>query len=167
MTKYLFASLFFPLWVQVQEQCQYELVAPLAIMFASTLLQVQTVRTQRDVDHTFNLEWPHWTHSVCWLPQKVIYCCSSILTAMMVAWGVTRTLDTKKCLTQQKMLSRTKCTILTRIPLPFSNPAFVFKTCCHVFVSNDTRDNLQKHAIIKPQRKKHHHWPKDFCLFFQ
>lgn len=27
--------------VQVQEQCQYELVAPLAIMFSSTLLQVQ------------------------------------------------------------------------------------------------------------------------------
>lgn len=29
--------------LQVQEQCQYELVAPLAIMFSSTLLQVQTV----------------------------------------------------------------------------------------------------------------------------
>lgn len=31
-----------PVCVQVQEECQYELVAPLAIMFLSTLLQVQT-----------------------------------------------------------------------------------------------------------------------------
>lgn len=32
--------------VQVQEQCQYELVAPLAIMFSSTLLQVQITLIQ-------------------------------------------------------------------------------------------------------------------------
>ena len=45
-TLYMFLSNFsflsFPLCVQVQEQCQYELVAPLAIMFSSTLLQVDT-----------------------------------------------------------------------------------------------------------------------------
>lgn len=33
----------FTVCFQAQEQCQYELVAPLAIMFSSTLLQVQTV----------------------------------------------------------------------------------------------------------------------------
>lgn len=39
----LYASVCVRMCVQVQEQCQYELVAPLAIMFSSTLLQVKTM----------------------------------------------------------------------------------------------------------------------------
>lgn len=44
-------------WNQVQEQCQYELVTPLAIMFSSTLLQVQAAYMQMLLKH-FSLSSP-------------------------------------------------------------------------------------------------------------
>lgn len=50
-----FSLLSIPLCVQVQEQCQYELVAPLAIMFSSTLLQVDTISIIQTLSKTFNL----------------------------------------------------------------------------------------------------------------
>ncbi|MEQ2206398.1 hypothetical protein XENOCAPTIV_028839 [Xenoophorus captivus] len=59
---------------QAQEQCQYELVAPLAIMFTSTLLQVQAtpycpphtelLEEALEVFYSF-LTWPEPYCSVC------------------------------------------------------------------------------------------------------